>query len=388
MTFSFPKNTLVIFFIFFASPVFVKAFADELKNGCHKCHSDVYNLSSIYYHDPFLKKDCDSCHIVGSTPTIPSLPEEKKEEWKKLAIGRYLKEHLILLPDIDMDTTYKFRIKGRDEKGNRFSVPIEKFIPAGITEWRNGRKGPRISEVKIAEIKKGIFYEATIFWRTDLPATSQVEFGRAENFDQESSLDTAMVKNHRVKLSELEEEIYQFRVKSEDIFLNSTLSSDYILKVSELSPQSEIIQKNKPSSLAITGKPELFRIEPSQIAILWETNTDSSSEVEWQEVKKKETAELKSTPERKRAHGSGLRSAKVVGINVCYNCHPPKVLGLSHPVGVYAQGKTKIPEDLPTAEGGMVTCATCHNPHGSNQEYLARKSVDKDLCKSCHGENY
>ena len=89
-----------------------------------------------------------------------------------------------------------------------------------------------------------------------------------------------------------------------------------------------------------------------------------------------------------KIHGSGLRDAESVGIYACYGCHPPKELGLSHPVGVYPKGDIRIPDDLPTAKEGMITCVTCHFPHGSDKQHLTRKKVIQELCKACHGENY
>jgi predicted CXXCH cytochrome family protein len=79
-----------------------------------------------------------------------------------------------------------------------------------------------------------------------------------------------------------------------------------------------------------------------------------------------------------------LRDGKGVTIDACYQCHPPEDLGVSHPVGVGPGGKTKIPDDLPTLEGGIITCFTCHNVHGSSRRYFARKKITKDVCISCH----
>ena len=312
--------------------------------------------------------------------------KKKKKEWQKITTATYLKEHLVILPDMNKWSTYQFRIKGRDIKGNKLVSQVREFTPAKISEMKNDKSGPEISDVHVEEIKKGVFYEAFIFWQTNIPSTSQVIYGTDNQYNNESVLDIALVKNHRVSLYELDEGgVYQFRVKSSDIYGNSTVSPSYTLKVTELFPRKTHSQKSTPSPLTILGKIALLRVEPSRVIVSWETSSATDSVLEWQEIRKKKIITRKKARDKGK-HGLGLRSDRETGIDACYGCHPPEVLGLSHPVGVYPKQNIEIPEDLPTAEGGMLTCVTCHYPHGSNQRYLARRKVQQDLCKSCHGK--
>ncbi|MBI5182769.1 MAG: hypothetical protein HY999_00170 [Nitrospinae bacterium] len=88
-------------------------------------------------------------------------------------------------------------------------------------------------------------------------------------------------------------------------------------------------------------------------------------------------------------HGKGLKSMEEAGIDACmeFECHPSNKLGVSHPVRVYPRGKIKIPSDLPTGEKGMLTCTTCHEPHGGNTRLFIRKKILDDLCVACHQED-
>ncbi|HUV50071.1 MAG TPA: cytochrome c3 family protein [Anaerolineae bacterium] len=81
-----------------------------------------------------------------------------------------------------------------------------------------------------------------------------------------------------------------------------------------------------------------------------------------------------------------LRSGKELTIEVCYQCHSPEDLGLTHPVGVVLKGTMKTPNDLPVLKGNIITCVTCHNVHGANRPYLARQEMTHDVCVSCHDE--
>lgn len=79
-----------------------------------------------------------------------------------------------------------------------------------------------------------------------------------------------------------------------------------------------------------------------------------------------------------------------IGIEVCSKpeCHPPQDLGISHPVGINAEGEeTQIPNDLPTGDEEIILCITCHNPHGGDKEHLVRPTISKKLCAACHKES-
>lgn len=78
-----------------------------------------------------------------------------------------------------------------------------------------------------------------------------------------------------------------------------------------------------------------------------------------------------------------LRSPEDLAIGSCYGCHPESSLGASHPVRLYGGKDVTIPKELPTIEG-MLTCVTCHAPHGSIAKNLVRETVKTKLCVACH----
>ncbi len=79
-----------------------------------------------------------------------------------------------------------------------------------------------------------------------------------------------------------------------------------------------------------------------------------------------------------------LREPEAASIDACYSCHTPEKLGTTHSIRVYSGPDAKIPDDLPTVKGGMMTCATCHHPHGGAVKYFVRKKITTKLCVSCH----
>ncbi len=78
-----------------------------------------------------------------------------------------------------------------------------------------------------------------------------------------------------------------------------------------------------------------------------------------------------------------LRDPEDLAINACYQCHAESTLGTSHPVRLYSGRDVRIPDDLPTVDG-MLTCVTCHNPHGSEGKMLVRETIKTRLCVACH----
>jgi len=63
-------------------------------------------------------------------------------------------------------------------------------------------------------------------------------------------------------------------------------------------------------------------------------------------------------------------------IELCKGCHQPHL----HPLGKTPEGKVVI--DPTTKE--MLTCASCHTPHGSDFDQLTKKDKKADLCRMCH----
>jgi predicted CXXCH cytochrome family protein len=74
-------------------------------------------------------------------------------------------------------------------------------------------------------------------------------------------------------------------------------------------------------------------------------------------------------------HGSNRRAMlKLDGNAICSQCHETQGK-FSHPVGE----KIRDPRT-----GQMMTCVSCHNPHGTSFRHQLIMSGQKDLCTQCH----
>jgi len=65
---------------------------------------------------------------------------------------------------------------------------------------------------------------------------------------------------------------------------------------------------------------------------------------------------------------------------LCKDCHGN--LGLSHPSGL--KPSMPIPDKFPLDWAGRVTCATCHEVHGSSESLLRGENIGRIFCYTCH----
>jgi peroxiredoxin len=73
---------------------------------------------------------------------------------------------------------------------------------------------PTISEVKTSSYSD---VSATITWETDEPATSQVEYGKTEDYGLSTTSDSELTTSHKIQLISLEPaKTYYFKLKSQD----------------------------------------------------------------------------------------------------------------------------------------------------------------------------
>ena len=84
-------------------------------------------------------------------------------------------------------------------------------------------EAPVISDIKVSETT---FSSMTIIWKTNEPATSQVEYGTTKDYGLFSPLSTSLTTSHLVKITGLAQKTnYYFRVISKDGSGNQSLSA-------------------------------------------------------------------------------------------------------------------------------------------------------------------
>ncbi len=142
-------------------------------------------------------------------------------------------KHRMILLNLEANTTYSIIISGRDFMGNEASSGVKTFATASDT------RPPQIFDLEVSSEIIGAGQEATaqlvISYKTDEPATSQVEFGEGTGatYSQRSQEDTVLSENHIVILSGLTpSKVYHLRAMSKDAGNNVGYSVDKVVVTS------------------------------------------------------------------------------------------------------------------------------------------------------------
>ena len=395
-TMTIPKY--LVLFVFMIAFLFYDSLSavskNEIKqNHCLSCHKTIYEkgVSSFYQHSPFEKKECVVCHLKQREGIAPVRDKGavgvNMLESMTLCSRDYLEEHTIFLRELIPKAVYDINVVLRDMSRNTLRKEFRGVTPEKVQNIKtDDEKPPVISGIKVGPIKRAIFLETTITWDTDKPSTSYVKYWIPEQCWNVPE-DNALTKHHQVTLYGLVAgKEYHFRVASKDIFGNEGISEDVVFNTETISKSSEVKETDNRKGGAVelaVNKMDIFLLD-SALGLHLETTKPANVTVEYVKVEDPAVPNepqikppvLKQYPE--------LTSGKELAIDGCYQCHPPEELGVTHPVGVALKQTTKIPKDLPTLEGGIITCVTCHDVHGANRPYLARKEMTRDICISCH----
>ena len=125
--------------------------------------------------------------------------------------------HSATLTDLKPNTRYQFILISRDKGGNEASLEIELTTP--LQPYANP---PIISEVKVFNITDS---SATITWQTDMPATSQVEYGTTNAYGSTTPPDNELTTSHSIALTGLKPSTtYYFEMKSQGASGNEAAS--------------------------------------------------------------------------------------------------------------------------------------------------------------------
>ncbi|MFZ2152908.1 MAG: fibronectin type III domain-containing protein [Microgenomates group bacterium] len=161
--------------------------------------------------------------IVSYYPT--GRPEMTKDQ-----VGLTLSQnHQLLIKDLLDDTDYIVIVKGKDYAGNEAKSSQNKFKtsadlrPPLITDMRAEGAINGVGEVTKAQIM--------VYWNTDEPATSQIEYGEGTGTDypNRTQEDGNLTMNHVVTVTDLKpSQVYHLRIISRDRIGNQIESADNV----------------------------------------------------------------------------------------------------------------------------------------------------------------
>ncbi|GEM_PF-2056768 len=367
------KSAFLIFgvFILVVFNLHVNTMAKEMSgSNCRNCHGEIYRkaINSPYQHR-IVVDGCVICHRENQPGE-----EDFSTNELKLTINTpvSLKAFIIHIRHLKKDKRYKMEVLLEDEYGNTTRTVRNEVIPEKLPDL-TGKIGTLnvISDVQVREVKKGPYVKAVLTWHTDAPATTSAEYMLKDSKGRPyfRSYRDLYSWDHKIELNRLRHKsIYSFRAKSEGLLGKSLTSKETTVDTSREIKSPDTTESSQP----VVNKLKAFRIRGQDGLFLWvEADRPAYCNVRIEEIKEKT-----SKPMHK------IRIDKYTTIDVCKGCHS---FSVSHPVGMRAEGEhVRTPTDLPTIDNGIITCTSCHDPHGSKNPFLARIDFKADLCLKCH----
>ncbi len=320
-------------------------------------------IESPYRHS-IVRDGCTLCH------DIQERVDEKKTTIKSSV---FQKEGVVYLGILPEDKEYQIDATVSDGFGISCEPKNAVITPKEL------RKKPEeayqlkwISDVRIEKIKKSLFAEAVISWATNVPATSEVEYGTAKKHTNRFTSGDIYTKKHLVTLNRLRHKRkYRYRIISRDISGNILQSKEYILDTSNaFTGTGETMSEDRADHPSINNM-QAFKIKGRGVYLEISANKPVKFSIGLKEVKEKNDGQCYGSP-----------ATRYSTINACLKCHPQDS---SHPVGVRSgRPGIVVPDDVATIEKGLITCTTCHYPHGGENLYFARMDFKKNMCAKCH----
>lgn len=337
---------------------------DDDYEACKGCHGDVHREAMGFpYRHTVVDEKCGVCHIILGKDLYP---------WAVVSSSDFKEEVLFPLKTPTAGSVYVVTVTATDRSGKR-SRPWQLYVnPSGISESLNGNPAINISDIRVEDVRQGVFPEATIAWTTDGYASSAVEYGTTVEYGETSAYESVYSREHSVKLTALKKDTrYHYRVVANDVYGGVVRSDDRTFTTEGASVSSVAASSASDRTFPVIKDARPIKAEGGKTFIL----STASEPV-------KLTLKITEEEEEKARHGEGFLPPKVSQIDVCVECHAQ---GISHPVGISSNTqKTRVPPNLPTLDNGVITCITCHYAHGGEKKYFARLDFERDICIECH----
>ncbi|MCK5231990.1 MAG: hypothetical protein KAR13_17085, partial [Desulfobulbaceae bacterium] len=348
------------------------------------------NFDMLAVHLPFVQKKCAECHVSDSTVETPSdskgtdrtFLESTKLKWISTSQSLSKTHWIPLSAKVVADTLY---VKARDDIKILCMKKINLPPKEDLKEMKVEQAPPEISEVKVLQVERKLFFSAKIAWKTDEIANSKVVYG-IKSLNKSSPVDLNLVSEHVIELAGLKaRKKYQFKVISQDMFGNKSESDIITFSTSKLfSASNTADEKQRHAREKVELKGEFFFKDGDYLAKFTANQpVFVSVGVESIAAARKGKSRVKKEGQKFINH-YWLKSELDLLIINCYTCHPEVKEGRSHPVNVYPKSDMTIPPEYATLSDGRITCMSCHGTHASNYDFMLIKPTSKALCTGCH----
>ncbi len=323
--------------------------------SCDQCHSvDKIAPEAIYFHSPFSQNKCEKCHGTSSAEEIDLENVEIKWFLKKEFLGG---KAYFLLPKRLKNYTLIFDAK-------ELKKPIVLSKPINLPK---SKEKPTIQKIWLCGLSKGLWLEVDICVITNKPTEVYISCDGIEK-----SSEGEYFTYHQIELARIKKDrYYQCKISAKDIFGKVSIIENF-----SFSPKGSIIPVSVGKAKKIYAK--LYQSPDKEL--LLSVNADGRTKFRLGIVKNFSGQGILKV-ENVKDHPV-LSSLRWAALEACYQCHNKRTLGASHPVGIPLKQGMNLRGFLPIYDG-VITCATCHNPHGGLESNYLRQQ-GPELCINCH----
>jgi hypothetical protein len=174
--------------------------------------------------------------------------------------------HSVILTGLTPGTTYNYAALSTDAAGRVSISPNSTFTTSGTVTTAGAPKTSTIGDVTASGITTD---SAAIGWTTDLPSTSQVEFGTTTAYGTLSVFNSSPVTSHSVRLTTLTPgTTYNYAVLSTNAAGQST-SANFTFTTASVA--------GSPAIGGVTAR----NVTTNSVTIVWTTDQASTSQVEF-----------------------------------------------------------------------------------------------------------
>lgn len=348
---------------------------------CCRCHFEVCDQTTIkpYVHAPVMEQNCAICHIQdnANNGSKSVTDENTRIDWFAKHYNQDT-EHWFELPPNAEGLTLSLKAS----RDNRTVLEQDILIPqlAAIPPSPRPQEKVKVSDIRVVEVKRGVFISARVTWKTDRITNTRLRYGQG-NIQSSTASDSQWTKNHSMTISGLERnKKYMVAAAARDILGNETISSPILFSTQKFFTTPGPQPTTAPGKITLNTQ---FLKDKDRIFTTFTSNQDITLKLGFRPGQSPTTEIDKKTATLPSQHLI-LTDPYTLTISVCLNCHPNSKGKLSHPVDILPKKGMVIPPDYHTLADGRLTCMSCHQPHAANDPYRLTRSKRKALCLGCH----
>lgn len=346
---------------------------------CCSCHSDTCNDSQAkrYVHSPVRENNCAKCHVKQVISTQNNGTNEPKAEikWFK-KIYDLADEHWFELPGNSDNLILSVQARNKNSQVLEQEIIIPSL--AQIDPFPSPQEEAKILDIKVREVKQGVFISANITWHTDRICNGKLMYGQ-NKIEATSESDPSWSTKHEITITGLErKKNYMVAAVSQDIFGNEVTSPTISFSTHDFFSSPSPVTPEPTGDIGLT--PKFFK-NNERIFASFTANQPVTMLLGFRNGPGSKAAT--NTTELPNQH-LPLTAPYELSITACISCHPGSKGKLSHPVDVKAKKGMTIPDDYTTLADGRLTCMSCHEPHAANNHFRLIRENRKALCLGCH----